>query len=140
MTDSYDDIINLPHYEPKRHPRMAVENRAGQFAPFAALTGHAGAIRETARLTDAQADIEEDRLNELDEKLMVLRARLSEKPAVTVTWFRPDERKAGGAYQVTGGFVKKIDAIGGTLVMEDGQRIPVSAILELTGEVFENEG
>ena len=140
MTDGYDDIINLPHFEPKRHPRMAEASRAAQFAPFAALTGHAGAIRETARLTDAQTDIEEDRLNELDEKLMVLRARLSEKPAVTVTWFRPDDRKAGGAYQVTGGFVKKIDAIGGCLVMEDGAEIPVSSVIELTGEVFENEG
>lgn len=35
----YDDIINLPHPEPKRHRRMARADRAAQFAPFAALTG-----------------------------------------------------------------------------------------------------
>jgi hypothetical protein len=49
MTDSYEDIINLPHYEPKHHPRMSMCNRAAQFAPFAALTGYGAAISETAR-------------------------------------------------------------------------------------------
>jgi hypothetical protein len=49
MTDNYDDIINLPHPEPKRHPRMSMEARAAQFAPFAALTGYESAIRDTAR-------------------------------------------------------------------------------------------
>lgn len=39
MTNQYDDIINLPHYEPKRHKRMSMGSRAAQFAPFAALTG-----------------------------------------------------------------------------------------------------
>ena len=46
MRNDYDDIINLPHYEPKYHPRMSMWNRAAQFAPFAALTGYDAAIRE----------------------------------------------------------------------------------------------
>ena len=37
MINDYDDIINLPHYEPKHHPRMSMWSRAAQFAPFAAL-------------------------------------------------------------------------------------------------------
>jgi len=37
MTNEYDDIIDLPHYEPKHHPRMSARQRASQFAPFAAL-------------------------------------------------------------------------------------------------------
>ena len=48
MTNDYDDIINLPHYEPKHHPRMSMWNRAAQFAPFAALTGYDAAIKDTA--------------------------------------------------------------------------------------------
>lgn len=48
----YDEIIGHPHYEPKRHPRMSREMRAGQFAPFAALSGHAGAIRRTAKFAE----------------------------------------------------------------------------------------
>jgi len=49
MMSDYDDIINLPHYEPKRHPRMSMWNRAAQFAPFAALTGYDAAIKDTAK-------------------------------------------------------------------------------------------
>ena len=48
MTHDYDDIINLPHYEPKHHPRMSMWNRAAQFAPFAALIGYEDAIKDTA--------------------------------------------------------------------------------------------
>lgn len=49
MSDKYDDIINLPRPESK-YPRMPRANRAAQFSPFAALTGHEEAIRETAYL------------------------------------------------------------------------------------------
>lgn len=48
----YEEIINHPHYEPKNHPRMSRAMRAGQFAPYAALTGHAGAIRRTAKFAE----------------------------------------------------------------------------------------
>ena len=46
----YDDIINLPHHVSKNHPQMSMLQRAAQFAPFAALTGHDRAIEETANL------------------------------------------------------------------------------------------
>lgn len=48
----YGEIINHPHYEPKRHPRMSREMRAAQFAPYAALHGHARAIRRTAKFAE----------------------------------------------------------------------------------------
>ena len=46
--DDYRDIIDLPHHTSARHPRMAEEMRAAQFAPFAALTGYDEVIEETA--------------------------------------------------------------------------------------------
>ncbi|MCF0166828.1 MAG: hypothetical protein HUJ89_06715 [Bacteroidales bacterium] len=52
----YDDIINLPHYEPKYHPRMPMEERAAQFAPFAALSGHDSAIKKTAERNEEEFD------------------------------------------------------------------------------------
>lgn len=52
----YDDIINLPHHVSTRHPQMPMINRAAQFAPFSALTGHGDAIRETARLTEEEVE------------------------------------------------------------------------------------
>ena len=49
-THKYDDIINLPHHVSRNHPHMELLDRAAQFSPFAALTGHEEAIQETARL------------------------------------------------------------------------------------------
>ena len=48
----YDDIINMPHHVSDKHPQMPIEDRAAQFSPFAALTGHEAAIKETARLAE----------------------------------------------------------------------------------------
>ena len=47
--NKYDDIINLPHYEPKYHPRMSKYKRSAQFAPFAALTGYEDEIEEAGK-------------------------------------------------------------------------------------------
>lgn len=52
MENNYDDIIQLPHHVSSVHPHMSIHDRAAQFAPFAALTGHGAAIAETARLTE----------------------------------------------------------------------------------------
>lgn len=59
---SYDDIIHLPHHISGKHPQMPALNRAAQFSPFAALTGHSDAIRETERLSAAgtEPDFSED--------------------------------------------------------------------------------
>lgn len=51
----YDSIINHPHYEPKGHPKMSREMRAAQFAPYAALIGHAGAIKKTAKFAELRS-------------------------------------------------------------------------------------
>lgn len=56
MTDNYDDIINLQHHVSKKHPQMSMMNRAAQFAPFAALTGHSDAIQETVRQNERSYD------------------------------------------------------------------------------------
>lgn len=55
-TDKYKSIINLPHYEPKKHRRMSLESRAAQFAPFAALDGHNDAIQSTAKKVENGLD------------------------------------------------------------------------------------
>ena len=57
MKTTYDDIIDLPHHVSKVHPQMSMYNRTAQFAPFAALTGHEDAIRETARQTDEDKEL-----------------------------------------------------------------------------------
>ena len=68
MSGKYDDILHLPHPTSVRHPRMPISERAAIFSPFAALTGHAGAIAETARLTDQKMELDEDAKAELDRR------------------------------------------------------------------------
>ena len=120
MTRKYDDILHLPHPTSKKHPRMPISDRAAIFSPFAALTGHAAAIQETARLTDQKIELDEDTKAELDRRQAILLEHIAEQPEVTITWFCPDEKKSGGAYVVTVGRLKRVDETAGTLRLADG--------------------
>ena len=104
----YDEIMDLPHHVSKTRPQMPMSYRAAQFAPFAALTGYDDAVKETGRLTDDKIELEESSLNELNAKIQLLRENLADGPEITFTYFKPDERKAGGAYLSTTGTVKKL--------------------------------
>ena len=75
--NSYDDIINLPHPVSKNHPQMPLRDRAAQFAPFAALTGHDAAIKETARLTDERLELSEEAIAQLNEKINIIGNKIS---------------------------------------------------------------
>ncbi|MFR0768325.1 MAG: hypothetical protein ACLSHO_00720 [Dysosmobacter sp.] len=107
MSGPYDNIINLPHPTSKRHPRMSLHDRAAQFSPFAALSGHAAALAETTRLTDRKIELDEDTRAELDRRQAVLLEQISEQPEITVTWFQPDGKKEGGRYITATGRLKK---------------------------------
>lgn len=65
----YEDIIHLSRPVSTKHPPMSRENRAAQFAPFAALTGFEGAIKETARVTGEKIELDETQKTFLDENL-----------------------------------------------------------------------
>lgn len=137
----YDDIINLPHHVSTRHPQMTLSERAAQFAPFAALTGHNAAIQETARYTDSFAELDEDRKELLDEKLRELALRLQEEGAqereVEITYFQPDLKKSGGSYVTVRGRVKKIDGYKHQILLADGTVIDMEylfSIVEMEGD------
>lgn len=134
----YEDIIDLPHPTSQKHPRMSLYDRAAQFSPFAALTGHDAAIRETARFTEEKIEQSEDMIRGLDRKLRLL----AEHPGAeaTVTYFVPDEKKSGGAYVTHTGTVRKIDTYEHTLVMADKTTIAIDQIRNLDSGVFEQPG
>lgn len=137
MKKSYDDIIHLPHHVSATRPRMPILDRAAQFAPFAALTGFEAAIRETARLTDKRVDLDEDMKAALSDRLQMIADRMEECPQVSITYFQPDERKAGGAYIVAVETVKKIDEYERVVTMTDGKVIPIDEIISIDGGIFE---
>ena len=138
----YDDIINLPHHVSAGHPQMPLSDRAAQFSPFAALTGHDAAIRETQRLTDEWVELNEDGKELLDEKLQMIRENLSggkggqNLPEIMFTYFQPDEKKSGGAYISVQGRVKKIDEYGHQVILEDGTALAIEHIAGIEGELF----
>lgn len=127
----YDDIINLPHHVSSTRPRMPMIDRAAQFQPFRALTGYEDAVRETARLTDRRMELTEEEKARLDAALQRLMDSISSRPQVSVTWFQPDKRKAGGAYVTTTGRLKKIDNLEGVLILLGGERIVIEDILDI---------
>ena len=135
-TNGYDDIIHLPHHVSAAHPQMTLYDRAAQFAPFKALSGYEDDMEETARLTDARIELDESRVEQLDARLRLLAEHAAESPEVSVTVFRADERKEGGAYCTETGRVKKLDAVAGVLVMRDGRRYPFSDLYAIEGELF----
>lgn len=85
MSGPYDDIINLPHPTSLKHPQMSIQDRAAIFSPFSALSGHAGAIAETARLTEQRIELDEDTKAELDRRQAMLLEHIREQPEITVT-------------------------------------------------------
>ena len=132
MSGNYDDIIALPHPEPRTHPRMSLHDRAAQFSPFAALTGHSAAIAETGRLTDSRITLDESEIARVDAALQRLRELLPQAPAVSITYFVPDERKAGGSYQTVTGTARRIDTVNGVLLLTDRREIPIADIFDIS--------
>ena len=109
---------------------MPLRDRAAQFAPFAALTGYEAAVGETARLSVERRELDAQEAEELNRRLVALIARLSERPEVTIEYFVPDDRKAGGAYVTVTGRMRHISVAKMTLVM-DGTEIPMEDVVSV---------
>lgn len=133
---AYDDILSLPHHVSTVHPPMPISDRAAQFSPFAALTGYDAAIKETGRRTEEKMELDEEAKAVLDAKLQILREKRTSRPEVTITYFQPDERKSGGKYLTETGVIRKIDPYKRILLLETGTQIPISSIMDVTGELF----
>ena len=125
----YDAIINLSHHVSSRHPQMPMMNRAAQFSPFAALTGYEDAVRETARLTDEKIELDEYEKEELDRKIQWIGSHLDEHIPVSITYFQPDDRKAGGAYEKIVDTIRKINVYEHEILLTKGTKIPIMNIL-----------
>lgn len=136
MRGPYDDIINLPHHVSDKRPQMSMQDRAAQFSPFAALTGYDSAIHETARLTDSKLELTEETMALLNMKLQAVKDSITEQPEILFTYFKPDEKKSGGAYVTVSGTVKKMDDYERLVVLQSGITIPIDDLLDIEGEIF----
>ena len=125
----YDDIINLPHHVSPTRQRMSMHDRAAQFAPFAALVGYDDAVAETARLTEARPELDEQEQQAINERLAYIADHIHEQPEVRIKYFVPDERKSGGAIWEVDGIVRKV--ANGVIVTADGLYICIEHMIAL---------
>lgn len=115
--EKYKNIIDMQPPEPPDGKRMPTQDRAAQFAPFAALSGYDDAVEETARVTEEKAYMNEDAINSIDLCLRELAQNISDRPSVSITYFVPDNKKSGGRYITEIRRVKKIDTLIGTVTL-----------------------
>ncbi len=134
---SYDDIINMPHHVSSVHMQMPRRDRAAQFASFAALTGYDDEIKETARLTDSKPELDDDAKSDLNSKHKLIREHIGLRPALTVTFFIPDEKKSGGSLFTMSASIKSINEYDRTLIFENGVSVHMDDIVSIDGELFE---
>ncbi|MBR5592522.1 MAG: hypothetical protein IKW46_00475 [Bacteroidaceae bacterium] len=131
--DKYADIINLPHHVSRTHPQMSMADRAAQFSPFAALTGHDAAIAEAARLTDERPILDESVKQEISNLLQL--ASTDSNLALNIVYFVPDTRKAGGAYMEITGRIKNLLPHEGLIIMENDTRVKVENVVKVNLEL-----
>ena len=134
--NNYDDIIDLPHHVSETRPRMSQRDRAARFSPFAALTGYDSEIKETARLTDEKLELDDYAISRIDSCLQILIDNVQERPTISITFFKADERKSGGTYVTVSGDFRRIDESNHTVVLMDGTKIPIEDIYTIEGNIL----
>ena len=140
MTGKYDDIIGLRRPESRR-PKMTMNDRAAQFAPFAALTKFGEEIRESNRKTSDEIELGDGDIEQIDEVLRGIERRIEENKAdgagnegfaIAVAYFVRDKVKPGGRVEEYIGNVKKIDRVGRKLIFYGGKIIDMQDLLSLS--------
>ena len=122
---NYDDIINMPRHISSKHPQMKIIDRAAQFAPFAALTGHKESINEASRITDSKKELDENQKEILNNKLNYILLNLDKLLEIKITYFQADLKKSGGKYVTVLASIKKIYEYNKVLVLNNGKKIKI---------------
>ena len=122
---NYDDIINMPRHISSKHPQMKIIDRAAQFAPFAALTGHKESINEASRITDSKKELDENQKEILNNKLNYILLNLDKLLEIKITYFQADLKKSGGKYFTVLASIKKIYEYNKVLVLNNVKKIKI---------------
>lgn len=141
--NDYADLYEIEYPKSKKHPWMTMHDRAAQFAPFAALTGHDAAIAEAGRLVQTKHILSDDKKCEIDETLRQIQLNLQQTRTpvnVKITYFEEDGQKEGGFYKTANVQIGKIDVAKAAVWLTTGDWISVENIFEVEAEkVFEIE-
>lgn len=115
-----------------KYPKMSMSDRAAQFAPFAALTGHKEAVIEQGRITQEKRVLSNEEKLEINEKIIEM---VSLKSKCRITYFEKDKTKSGGKYIQNVLSFKRMDELNKTLFFKENIQIQIDDIVDI--EVLE---
>lgn len=115
-----------------KYPKMSMLDRAAQFAPFAALTGHKEAILEQQRITQTKRILSNEEKLRINEKIIEL---MNLKSKCRITYFEKDQKKSGGKYYTATYTFKRLDELNKTLIFKENVQIQIDDIADI--EVLE---
>lgn len=115
-----------------KYPKMSMSDRAAQFAPFAALTGHKEAILEQQRTTQTKRILSNEEKLEINEKIIDL---MNLKSKCRIIYFEKDKTKSGGQYMESVLSFKRIDELNKVLYFKENIQIQIDDIVDI--EVLE---
>lgn len=116
-----------------KYPKMSMSDRAAQFAPFAALTGHKEAILEQQRITQTKRILSNEEKLRINEKIIEL---INLKSKCRITYFEKDKTKSGGQYMESVLSFKRIDELNKTLFFKENIQIQIEDIVDI--EILEH--
>ena len=111
-----------------KYPKMSMSDRAAQFAPFAALTGHKEAILEQQRITQTKRILSNEEKLRINEKIIEL---INLKSKCRITYFEKDKTKSGGQYMESVLSFKRIDELNKTLFFKENIQIHIEDIVDI---------
>lgn len=115
-----------------KYPKMSMSDRAAQFAPFAALTGHKEAVIEQGRITQEKRVLSNEEKLEINEKIVEM---VKLKSKCRITYFEKDKTKSGGKYIQNVLSFKRLDELNKTLYFKENIQIQIDDIVDI--EVLE---
>lgn len=127
----HHDLIQMSYTKSKNHRWMSNEERAAQFAPFAALSGHKKVIAEMEKTVEKQRQLSEDQEKQIDQTLHMIAQRLSMKPRIALTFFQKNADGKTGQYHAMIAHAVKMDMYHRVLVLDDSKKIYFDDIDEI---------
>lgn len=116
-----------------KYSKMSMSDRAAQFAPFAALTGHKEAILEQQRITQTKRILSNEEKLEINEKIIEL---MNLKSKCRIAYFEKDKTKSGGQYMESVLSFKRMDELNKTLFFKENMQIQIEDIVDI--EILEH--
>ena len=125
-TSRYQDIMDVPRHISRAHLPMPQVDRAGQLAPFAALTGYKELLDRTAKRYANKDYLSHDQLTALTKEIQALAAQRP-WPQVKLTYFNG----ASGYYESYTGQLVAVDWRRQRLRFRDGKSVVIHNLKEI---------